>query len=114
MIGDVAEALQAIHAVGIVHRDMKPSNVLLAADGPRVIDFGISPASDITAHTTAGATIGTPSTWPPSRRRRVRSQQPPTSSRWGGRRRSPHWASRCTARVLPRWCCTGSCTPSPT
>ncbi|MFF4446878.1 serine/threonine-protein kinase [Streptomyces sp. NPDC001502] len=56
----VAEALQAIHDAGIVHRDLKPSNVLLAADGPRVIDFGISLASDTTAHTATGATIGTP------------------------------------------------------
>ncbi|GGR96772.1 serine/threonine protein kinase [Streptomyces nojiriensis] len=56
----VAEALQAIHDAGIVHRDLKPSNVLLAADGPRVIDFGISLASDTTVHTATGATIGTP------------------------------------------------------
>ncbi|MFJ8464663.1 serine/threonine-protein kinase [Streptomyces swartbergensis] len=56
----VAEALQAIHAVGIVHRDLKPSNVLLAADGPRVIDFGISLASDFTSHTATGSTVGTP------------------------------------------------------
>ncbi|WP_141698635.1 serine/threonine-protein kinase, partial [Streptomyces lushanensis] len=34
----LAEALQAIHAAGLIHRDLKPSNVLLAADGPRVID----------------------------------------------------------------------------
>ncbi|MFF9804575.1 serine/threonine-protein kinase [Streptomyces coeruleorubidus] len=56
----VAEALQAIHAAGIVHRDLKPSNVLLAADGPRVIDFGISLASDFTSHTATGSTVGTP------------------------------------------------------
>ncbi|MEU9333567.1 serine/threonine-protein kinase [Streptomyces sp. NPDC048290] len=56
----IAEALQAIHGAGIVHRDLKPSNVLLAADGPRVIDFGISHAADVTSHTAAGATIGTP------------------------------------------------------
>ncbi|MEV5083802.1 serine/threonine-protein kinase [Streptomyces sp. NPDC056159] len=61
LMAGVAEALQAIHDAGIVHRDLKPSNVLLAADGPRVIDFGISLASDVTSHTTTGAAIGTPS-----------------------------------------------------
>ncbi|MFE7232831.1 serine/threonine-protein kinase [Streptomyces sp. NPDC057596] len=61
LMAGVAEALRAIHDAGIVHRDLKPSNVLLAADGPRVIDFGISLASDVTSHTTTGAAIGTPS-----------------------------------------------------
>ncbi|RII11219.1 Serine/threonine-protein kinase AfsK [Streptomyces sp. YIM 130001] len=61
LIAGVAEALQAIHGAGIVHRDLKPSNVLLAADGPRVIDFGISLASDATSYTVTGSTVGTPS-----------------------------------------------------
>ncbi|MFF4472826.1 serine/threonine-protein kinase [Streptomyces sp. NPDC001599] len=60
LMAGVAEALQAIHAAGIVHRDLKPANVLLAVDGPRVIDFGISLAADSTAHTATGTTIGTP------------------------------------------------------
>ncbi|WP_257581903.1 serine/threonine-protein kinase [Streptomyces sp. TLI_146] len=56
----LAEALEAIHAAGVVHRDLKPSNVLLAADGPRVIDFGISLAGEDSALTHTGMTIGTP------------------------------------------------------
>ncbi|WP_217171348.1 serine/threonine-protein kinase [Streptomyces sp. AC512_CC834] len=60
LMAGVAEALQAIHGAGIVHRDLKPANVLLAPDGPRVIDFGISLAADSTAHTATGTTIGTP------------------------------------------------------
>ncbi|MFJ7044519.1 PQQ-binding-like beta-propeller repeat protein [Streptomyces sp. NPDC101112] len=58
----LAEALEAIHAAGVIHRDLKPSNVLLAADGPRVIDFGISAATDSGASrlTQPGMLIGTP------------------------------------------------------
>ncbi|WP_407288723.1 protein kinase domain-containing protein [Streptomyces sp. BP-8] len=56
----LAEALVAIHAAGIVHRDLKPGNVLVAADGPRVIDFGISRAVDATQVTRTDAVIGTP------------------------------------------------------
>ncbi|MFF4713636.1 serine/threonine-protein kinase [Streptomyces eurythermus] len=60
LMAGVAEALQEIHAEGVVHRDLKPSNVLLAADGPRVIDFGIALAADGTSYTATGSTIGTP------------------------------------------------------
>ncbi len=60
LLAGLVEALQAIHACGVVHRDLKPANVLLAADGPRVIDFGISRATDGTALTAAGVVFGTP------------------------------------------------------
>ena len=56
----LVEALGAVHAAGLVHRDLKPANVLLAEDGPRVIDFGISRALAGTQVTAAGMTVGTP------------------------------------------------------
>jgi tRNA A-37 threonylcarbamoyl transferase component Bud32 len=56
----LAEALQAVHACGLVHRDLKPANVLLAVDGPHVIDFGISRALDGTTLTATGMVVGTP------------------------------------------------------
>src|SRR6185437_8160633 len=56
----LAEALVAVHARGLVHRDLKPSNVLLAVDGPRVIDFGIASALEVTGLTTTGSVMGSP------------------------------------------------------
>ncbi|MBB5962269.1 protein kinase domain-containing protein [Planomonospora venezuelensis] len=54
-----ATALTAIHHASIVHRDLKPDNVLMAADGPRVVDFGIARIIDSTGTITSRA-IGTP------------------------------------------------------
>ncbi|WP_367140902.1 MULTISPECIES: protein kinase domain-containing protein [Streptomyces] len=56
----LARALADVHAARVLHRDLKPGNVLLAADGPRLIDFGIAQAFDATALTTAGLIVGTP------------------------------------------------------
>ncbi len=56
----LAEGLSAIHAAGVVHRDLKPANVLLAEDGPRLIDFGISRAVEASALTHTGLVVGSP------------------------------------------------------
>ena len=54
----LAEALTVIHAAGIVHRDFKPSNVILTEVGPKVIDFGIAQALDATSLTQTGMMVG--------------------------------------------------------
>ncbi|MGY4928460.1 serine/threonine protein kinase [Streptomyces sp. 900105755] len=56
----VATALGAIHGAGIVHRDLKPSNVILDLDGPKVIDFGVAHAADLSQLTVTGQHVGTP------------------------------------------------------
>jgi hypothetical protein len=60
LLAGIAEALQAIHAAGVIHRDLKPSNVILAADGPRVIDFGIARAAAAPDLTGSGSWVGSP------------------------------------------------------
>ncbi|WP_157995987.1 serine/threonine-protein kinase [Thermomonospora amylolytica] len=56
----VAEALASVHRAGVVHGDVKPSNVLLTLDGPRLIDFGVSRALEPAAATRPEAPAGSP------------------------------------------------------
>lgn len=58
----LAETLAHVHGLGLIHRDLKPANVLLALDGPRLIDFGIARAMDATASraTGTGVVVGSP------------------------------------------------------
>jgi hypothetical protein len=60
LLAGAAEGIAAVHGAGLIHRDLKPANVLLAPDGPRVIDFGIAHAADASALTGAGQVVGTP------------------------------------------------------
>jgi eukaryotic-like serine/threonine-protein kinase len=63
LLRQIAEAVQYAHARGVIHRDLKPPNVLLGADGvPRITDFGLAKRSEGTSDLTAtGQILGTPS-----------------------------------------------------
>ncbi|MEV6108509.1 protein kinase [Streptomyces sp. NPDC051940] len=75
----LVEALRDIHRAGIVHRDLKPGNVLLAEDGPRVIDFGVVRAMDAGAELTqTGIAVGTPPFMSPEQIRAQRDIGPPS------------------------------------
>ncbi|MEU7135382.1 protein kinase [Streptomyces sp. NPDC046261] len=56
----LAEALASVHAYGVMHRDLKPHNIILSSVGPKLIDFGIARGAEQTALTQAGTAPGTP------------------------------------------------------
>ena len=55
----LADALVAVHAAGVLHRDVSPANVVLGADGPVLVDFGIARFAEATTLTMTGTVMGT-------------------------------------------------------
>ncbi|HEX9528230.1 MAG TPA: serine/threonine-protein kinase, partial [Streptosporangiaceae bacterium] len=77
----VLAALRAVHEAGVVHRDVKPANILLGPEGRVVLtDFGIAKAADSPALTISGVLLGSPSYLAPERARGGRAS--PASDLW--------------------------------
>lgn len=79
----LAEALRAMHLAGVVHRDLKPNNVLMSAEGPKVIDFGIASLADATAVTATNAALGSPGYLAPEQIRGMANSESADMFAWG-------------------------------
>jgi len=79
----LAEAVVAMHAAGVIHGDLKPSNVLMAPDGPKVVDFGIAQSVDGSTLTDIGLIVGSPSCMAPEQAKGGRTTPATDVFAWG-------------------------------
>ena len=92
VLGGVAAALDAIHARGIVHRDVKPANILLGHEGAvKLADLGVADVANRTHITSSGAVVGSFSYMAPEQLEGARRLRAWTCTR------SRLWPSRCSA-----------------
>ncbi|WP_040702840.1 serine/threonine protein kinase [Nocardiopsis ganjiahuensis] len=80
----MAEGLAALHAAGIAHRDIKPGNVILSPDGPKIVDFGIAVEIGTERSADASASYGTPGWTAPERYSGASADPSADVFAWGG------------------------------